>query len=280
MSLDKGFSWSHKDIHLQGYSVAGITTSIGFVEAGCLFDVAQGLPYQMPYTNVLVTHGHMDHASGIPYLIAMKAMLGQIPPEIYMPPSMVPPMREIMRAWEKIEDHAYQYRFHAVKPDHEYPLEGNYFFKTFETFHRVPSNGYTVFRRKKKLKEEFHGKPQSELGRLRQSGVEIEEHSVEAVLSFTGDTKIEYLDHCPWVAQSRVLVTELSFIDQKRTVENARYWGHLHLDELLPRLEKLQCEKIVLIHISARYTNREVEKIIRERIPEHLKHRVEVFPRP
>ncbi|RYF42063.1 MAG: MBL fold metallo-hydrolase, partial [Cytophagaceae bacterium] len=101
----------------------------------------------------------------------------------------------------------------------------------------------------------------------------------EPVLSFTGDTRIEFLDD-PQVRASRVLVMEVTYWDDKKSVENARTWGHIHLDELIPRLEHLKCEKIVLIHASARYTTARLREIMDARIPEHFKHRVDLFPRP
>lgn len=280
MSLATGFTWTHKNIKLLGYSVAGITTSIAMPEAEVVFDVAQGLPFQMNISNILLTHGHMDHASGIPYVIGQKAMQGQTPPNIYMPPALLQPMRELMRIWEKVEDHTYQYQFIAVEAGKSYPLRSPYFFKPFPTSHRVPSFGYTVFERKKHLKEEYKGLEREGLIDLRRKGVEIEEYAEIPLVSFTGDTRIEFLDAAPWVKQSQVLVTEVTFVDKAKTVENARFWGHIHLEELLPRLDALKCEKVVLIHISARYTTKYVREVLEDRIPEHWKTKVEVFPRP
>lgn len=280
MSLATGYPWTHQNIRLVGNSLAGITTSIAMPDAGAVFDVAQGLPWQVPIPNILLTHGHMDHASGIPYLIGQKAMSGQSPPTIFMPPALVPQMRELMRIWERIEDHTYQYQFIAVEVDREYPLKPPYFFKAFPTFHRVPSVGYTIFERKKRLRDELRGLDREALVELRRKRVEIEEHWDEPLVTFTGDTRIEFIDSRPWIKQSKVLLTEVTFIDKSKTIENAREWGHLHLEELLPRLPDLKCERIVLIHISARYTTRRILEVLDDRIPEHFKTRIQVFPRP
>ncbi len=280
MSLSAGYTWTHKNIRLLGYSMAGITTSIVMPEADAVFDVAQGLPYQMNVSNILLTHGHMDHASGLPYVIGQKAMQGQTPPDVYMPPALLPPMREMMRIWERVEDHSYQYRFHAAEEGRAYPLKGPYFFKAFPTSHRVPSVGYTVFERKKRLKEEYKTLAREELIDLRRRGEELDDHAEVPLVSFTGDTRVEFLDGAPWVRRSQVLVTEVTFIDSAKTIENAREWGHMHLEELLPRLDDLKCEKIVLIHISARYTTKRVREILEDRVPEHWKTKIEIFPRP
>lgn len=279
MSLATGFTWTHKNIRLVGYSVAGIATSLVFPDADVCFDVAQGLPFQMNISTICISHGHMDHASGLPYVISQKSMMSQTPPTVYMPETLVKPMTSIMRLYEQIDEFEYSYAFRTVRPGEEISLKPPYFFKTFKTSHRVDSQGYTVFERKKRLKTEYRELEPRELAQLRKEGVSLEEHWEEPVVSFTGDTRIEFLDD-PQVRNSRVLLMEVTYWDDKKSVENARTWGHIHLDELIPRLETLKCEKIVLIHASARYTTARLREILDARIPEHFKHRVDLFPRP
>lgn len=279
MSLAKGYSWTYKNLTLLGYSMGGISTSIAFPDADCVFDVAQGLPFQVPISNVLITHGHMDHASGIPYMISQKAMMGQLPPNIYVPEELERPMREIMRIWEAIDGHTYQFQLRTVKPGETRELKHPYFFRPFPTQHRVISQGYTVFERKKRLKPEYKNSTPHELGALRKQGLEIDDHFEEPIISFTGDTKIDFLDD-PVVKKSRVLVMEVTYWDAKKSVANAREWGHIHLDELLPKLDEIKCEKIVLIHASARYTTPYLLSILDARVPEQHKHRIDLFPRP
>lgn len=285
MSLGAGYTWSYKNVRLIGYSMAGITTSLAMPDADVIFDVAQGLPYQTNISNILLSHGHMDHASGLPYLLGQKAMQGQTTPTVYMPRELVAPMREMMRIWERIEDHSYQYRFVGVdgatsSETPAQPLKNPYVFRPFPTFHRVPSVGYTVFERRKRLKGEYKDLDREALIDLRRQGIDPDEMSEEPLVSFTGDTQIEFLDGAPWVKKSKVLVTEVTYLDSAKTIDNTRHWGHLHLDELIPRLDSLKCEKLVLIHISARYTTKRVLEILEDRVPEHWKTKIEVFPRP
>ncbi|RYZ77437.1 MAG: MBL fold metallo-hydrolase, partial [Proteobacteria bacterium] len=151
-------------------------TSIGFPEADVCFDVGQGLPFQIPFPTILITHGHMDHASGLPYLIAMKNMQSQPVPNIYMPAELVPHMTDIMKIWAKIDQHTYSFNFFKVENGRDYPLKGPYFFRPFPTYHRVPSHGYTIYEKKKALKAEYKSLSPSELGSLRKQGVPLEEH--------------------------------------------------------------------------------------------------------
>ncbi len=279
MSLEKGFNLTVAGLKLQGYSIAGTTTSVAFPDADVCFDVAQGLPFQIPIPNILITHGHMDHASGLPYLIAMKSMQSQAVPQVYMPESLVKPMSDIMKVWAHIDQHEYRFQFRGVENGRDYPLKPPYFFRPFPTYHRVASHGYTIYEKKKHLKPEFRTLAPAELGRLRKEGVTLDEFVNEPLLSFTGDSKIEFFD-TPDVRRSKVLLMEVTYWDQKKSVENAREWGHIHFDEVLPRLEQFQGEKIVFIHASARYTTAYIKEIIEARVPEHIKSKLVLFPRP
>lgn len=279
LSLATGYPFNYDGIRLQGYSLAGISTSIAMPDADVLFDVAQGLPFQTPFNTILLTHAHMDHAAGLPYLISQKSMQSRPKPLVIMPAEAVDPLKRIMSIWHEIDQFEYPFEFRAVKPGEIIRLKGDYFAKTFPTFHRVPSQGYTIFRKRRHLKPEFAKLTPQELGQLRRAGEHLDEHVDENLVSFTGDTRIEFLDS-DQARKSKLLFMEVTYWDSKKTVANAREWGHIHFDELLPRLEKIEAERIVLIHSSVRYTSKDIREIIEARVPEHLKPKLILFPRP
>lgn len=279
MSLSTGYPLVYQDLRFVGYSMAGISTSIGLPEADVLFDVAQGLPYQTPFNTILLTHAHMDHASGLPYLISQKSMQSRPKPIIYMPEPAIDPLTRIMKVWHEIDQFEYAFEFRAVKHGDPIPLKGEFFARSFPTFHRVPSQGYSIFRKRKRLMTEFAKLSAAELGSLRRTGKVIDEVLEENLVSFTGDTKIEFLEN-DFARKSKVLFMEVTYWDGKKSVANAREWGHIHFDELLPRLEKIEAERIVLIHASARYTSKDIRAIIDDRVPEHIKPKLILFPRP
>lgn len=276
--LNIGNEWSYEDLNFVGLSLAGIRTSIAMPQLSLAFDVAQGFPYLFNINHFFVTHGHLDHAAGIPYLISQKNMSSHKPPMFYMPESMIDPLQRIMKAWAEIEKHEYKTQFIGVKGDETFRINNNYFVRPFKTVHRVDSFGYTLFHTKTKLKPEMVPLSQEELRSVRESGVEII-HSVETPLvSFTGDTQIEFIESAPWVRKSKILFLEATYLGKDKTVESARSWGHTHLDEIIPILPRLECERIVLIHSSARYSLEVSRKILSEKIPKEFQEKIVLFP--
>ncbi|WP_413291023.1 MBL fold metallo-hydrolase [Bdellovibrio sp. HCB337] len=278
MGLTNGAEYSYDGINLKGISLSGIRTAISMPDLSLTFDVAQGYPFLLNLKNFFISHGHLDHAAGIPYIISQKAMARQEAPKFYMPPSLVEPMDRIMRIWEEIEKHEYKYEFIPVKADEEIPIKGNYFMKVFPTTHRIESFGYTLFENHKKLSTKYQGLSKEELIQLRKNGEDVNEVSQTPLVSFTGDTQIEFLDSRPWIRKSKVLLMESTYLDDKKSVEHARTWGHTHLEEILPRLDEIESERIVLIHSSSRYSWDEAQRLLRKQIPAKHRDRVELFP--
>lgn len=278
MGVNAGETWTGGGLKFHGLSLSGVRTAIALPELSMSFDVAQGYPFLLNLKNFFISHGHLDHAAGIPYILSQKAMTGQPRAKFYMPPSLVDPMTRIMRIWEEIEKHEYDFEFIATRPDDLIPLSNRHFVKAFPTIHRIESNGYTLFESKRKLAPEYKDLPRERISEIARSGVEVAREEETPLVSFTGDTRIEFLESRPWIAKSKILMMECTYLDERKTVANAREWGHLHLDELIPLLPKIESEKIVLIHLSSRYSTREARSILDSRLPTSERGRVEIYP--
>lgn len=279
MSLAEGFTYVHGELRFLGYSLAGITTSVVFKNASVCFDVGQGLPFQNSARKVLITHAHLDHAAGVPYLIAQKNMMGIRDTEFFVPASLEKPLHEILRIWQEVDGHEYSYSLRAAEPGILYDLDKIYVMKPFPTVHRVPSQGYLVFQKKKRLKEALREQGEEAIRAAKSRGEDPNEYYLDPLVAFTGDTQIEFLGRDPDVERAKVLFLEATFWDAAKPVAHARRWGHIHLDEILEILPKLRNERIVLIHASVRYPSSYLRKILREKLPKDEQERVVLFPR-
>ncbi len=278
MDLSTGADYSYAGINLRGLSLSGIRTAICLPDFSLTFDVAQGYPFLLNLKQFFLSHGHLDHSAGVPYIISQKAMNHQAAPKFYMPSSLVEPLERIMKIWQQIEGHEYKYEFIPLEADLEIPVKGAHFVKVFPTKHRIDSFGYTLFEACKKLAPKFHGLSQQELLKLKKEGHSLNEIVNKPLVSFTGDTQIEFLHSRPWIRRSKILLLESTYLDDKKSIEHARAWGHTHLHEILPHLDEIESERIVLIHTSSRYSWAEAQDLIRKQVPEKHRERVVLFP--
>lgn len=265
------------ELTLRGTSIGGVGTCFVIPELKISFDVAQGLPFSYPCHDYFITHAHMDHAGGIPYVISQRTLMGLKPARFYMPQSALSSLKTILQTWSELEGHPYQYDFHGVEGRATFPLNKNWQMQTFPTVHRVPSTGYTLMQKRKKLKASLQNLSQSEIVDLRRKGESVEEEVQEPYFSFTGDTQIEFLDVSPEVKKSRFLMMEVTYWNDKKSIASAREWGHIHFYEFVERLDELECEKVVLMHLSARHSKAEIEFELK-RLPTAQRERLLIFP--
>jgi ribonuclease Z len=277
VSLAGGYHLQVGDFEMRGFSIAGVGTCLYFPRWNICFDLAQGLPFALRANQFFITHGHQDHAGGIAYIISQKTLSRQKTPVFFMPKVLVEPLERIMRTWIEIEGHNYQFEFKGVDEDSVIQLAGPYFVRPFTTVHRVLSQGYTIFAQHKKLKGSYREMSRDQLLRQKELGHEIQNFSVEPLVSFTGDTQIEFLNGADWVRNSKTLIMEVTYLDEKKPVTVARERGHIHLDELIERLPEIKAENIILMHLSARYSIRDVESLVKRRVPKAEQGRLHLF---
>lgn len=257
-------------LELRGRSVAGLETCIEVPALKLLLDVGTCSRSAVNQRQVLVSHGHLDHLGAITQHAARRALLGMEEGVYFVPQAIAPRVEALFAAAGELDGQVIPRRVVPLAPDREEPLGKHRKLRPFPTFHRVPSQGYTVWESRSRLRPEFKGLAGEELGRLRREGVEVAEAYEAPVLSFTGDTRVEVLESAPELQRTECLVIETSFLDERVPVQSAREMGHIHLDELVERHELLPKTDVVLSHFSSRYTNAEVAELVRRKLPAEL----------
>lgn len=263
---------------LRGFSIAGTETCIEVPSLKLLLDLGRCSKTAVTCPLVLLSHGHIDHMGAIAHHAARRSMMHMEEGVYVIPRAVAPQVEALLNAAGDLDGQVIPRRVVPLSPGEELPLSKNRFVRAFETFHRVPSQGYTVWERRHRLLDEFRHLVGPQIGELRKRGVVIEEAYEIPLLSFTGDTRIEVLERTPELQRTETLVMEATFLDDRVSVEDAREMGHIHLDEVLARRELLPKTEVVLSHFSARYDDPEVARIMGQRLPDELRSTVRTLP--
>ena len=90
------------------------------------------------------------------------------------------------------------------------------------TCHTLPSVGYVVWDRRRKLKHEFQGLPGDKIRDLRLSGVDVTQEIRTPLVAYLGDSSPEGLDRCPAMFEAMILITELTFVAHSHRKDKIR----------------------------------------------------------
>mgnify|MGYP003632598067 CR=1 FL=1 len=266
------------DLTLRGVSLGGVYTSIFCPELRAVFDVGIAPRSSAGADFIFISHGHVDHVGALSSLLGIRALVGKKkPPKLFLPTEIETPVLRALEAMTEMQRYDLAINPVAMSPGDLAPMRGDLEVRAFQTHHVVPSLGYSLVRRIKKLKEEFQGLAGPEIAEKKRAGEDLFRVIERVELSYCTDTLIQVLDNNPELYQSRVLVLECTFLDERKPVKLARAGCHIHLDEIIERAEKFENEHLVLMHFSQLYKPAEVVEILDRRCPPSLRERIIPF---
>jgi ribonuclease Z len=270
-------SCKHAGLTIEGYSRAAVQSYWRISELKLGFDLG-AQPWEFMGTPTwLLSHTHLDHIAALPVYVARRRMMRMEPPTIYLPAYAVEDVRRLLLVMQKLDRGRQVCDLKGVSDGDEVTLSRDHVLTTFATTHTVPSLGYLVWERRFKLKEEYHGLAGDKIRDLRLGGTEVTREVRTPLLAYTGDTSPAGLDACPAVFQAKVLITELSFVRPNHRREKIHKFGHMHLDDFVERADRFENELIIAGHLSTRYNEPEVRRLVEAKLPLRLKERLRLW---
>lgn len=264
------------DLRIEGESRAGTETWFRVFPPGLAFDAGRGALPLSGARDVFLSHGHLDHALGTPYVLSQRSLHQHRGTRVFCPRETAGDLERFLHAAARLERAEYRYELRGLVPGDQVEVGRGLAVEAFATDHVVPSLGYLLWKSKSRLAREHVGKSHEELRTLREAGQEISETVQELAVAYCGDTGPGAFDAEPRLFDARVLLVECTFLDPEMRDRGGRY-KHLHLLDLAERRDRFANEHIVLHHLSRRHTVGELARAVAEHLPE-LVERIHIVP--
>ena len=265
-------------IVVDAISTAGLGTCIQVPQLDFCFDMGTCPQSAIRLRTVLFTHAHIDHMGSVVQHCASRVMLGMKPARYAVPPEHLAPLRGVLDGWSVLDRNRVHCELMPVGIGDCVPLKGGHYARAFRASHTMPAQGYVVYRKNRKLKPAWVGAAGAEIAAARQRGEEVTQQEDVPLIAFTGDSTAHVIERVPDLRRAKLLIMELTFVDDAVTPEQARARGHVHLEDLLERMHLLENEHILFTHLSARYAHHDALAVLRARLPPEWAHRFTLLP--
>jgi ribonuclease Z len=254
------------DLRIEGWSRAGDETWFRVHPPGLALDVGRGALQLAGAGEIFLSHGHLDHALGLPYVLSQRSLHRSAYTRVFCPAAVAGPLAALVTAAERLERATYRYEIVPLAPGDRVRVGRDLAVEPFATDHVVPSLGFHLVRTKRRLAARFIGLPGREIAALREQGVETAQEVEEVWLSYCGDTGPEVFEREPRLFTGKVLMLECTFLGEEHRGKGALY-KHLHIDDLEARADRFQNQALVLHHLSRRHKVEELRAEVERRLP-------------
>ena len=268
---------AHNNLTVEGFSRAAVQTYWRVPELKIGFDLGAQPWSFMGTPTWFVSHTHIDHIMALPTYVARRRMMKMSAPTIYLPEPAVDPVRRILRQVSRLDRGRLPCELVATRPGDEVDLSRELVVTVSATRHTVPSLGFVVWERRRKLKPEYLELPGEKIRDLRLAGTEVTREVRMPRLAYLGDSAPAGLDACPAMYEADILILELTFVAPSHRKERIHKFGHMHLDDLVERRERFANELIIASHFSTRYQPHQIRHHVEKLLPDMLDGRLHLW---
>jgi ribonuclease Z len=270
-------SLAFKEITVEGYSRAAVQTYWRVPEWKIGFDLGAQPWSFMGTPTWFVSHTHIDHLIGLPVYVARRRMMKMEPPTIYLPVGTAEIMQRVLRLYSRLDRGRLPCNLVEIGPGAEVELSRELVVTTSATQHSVPSMGFIVWERRRKLKQEYMGLPGDKIRDMRLAGTEVTREIRVPRLAYLGDSSPAGLDACPELYEAEVLIMEITFVAPSHRKDKIHKFGHMHLDDVVERAARFRNQLIIASHFSTRYHTRQIQHHVERALPDLLGGRLQLW---
>lgn len=249
-----GFLYVHP-FRVQGFSIAGEATCIQVPELDVCFDMGSCPRPALACRFAAVSHGHMDHVGSLAYWCSQRRFQGMGTGKIVCDARIAPAIRTMMQGFVDLERQQTPYELVALDPspgvEESVEVKNNMMLRAFQTEHTAPSVGYSILEKRTKLRDEFVGMPQEKLRELKARGTEITRNLQIPLVAYLGDTLPGPHLVRDDVRRAQIIICECTFFEPEHR-SRAKIGMHLHVEDVAEWLRVVECEALVLTHVSRR----------------------------
>jgi ribonuclease Z len=244
---------------LIGHSRSRERTCFWIPQLMWFFDAGFHNGSQVVAKNIFITHSHLDHTYSLPLLLGRNRTVTNI----YCPAASAPYIEQHIQAVTNMnysttmDSTIHSYKLHPVKTGDRLRIEDDMEVCVIECEHTVPTVGYLLYFRRRKLRQEFFAKSGAELAWLAACDIELQEEVRVPVFSYIGDTSYRVFLQHPEILKFPIVVCECTFLDAAH-VDRANLTRHTHWQQLRPIVAAHPEVSFILIHFSLRYRDEEI----------------------
>ncbi|MEM8912960.1 MAG: metal-dependent hydrolase [Planctomycetota bacterium] len=268
---------THDGLTIEGFSRAAVQTCWRINELKLLFDVGVQ-PWDFMGTSTLfISHTHLDHIAALPAYVSRRRMMKMDPPVIYLPDSAVDAAWKMLQTFRSLDRGAMPCELNGLLPNDEIRLGRETIVKAVKVRHTIEALGFIVYSVRNKLKPEYRDLSGAEIRDIRLSGTEVSAETRIPILGYTGDTSPPGLDENPEFFECKTLISELTFAAPEHRKEKIHKHGHMHVDDYHDRRDQFRNELIIGGHASTRYTDHQIHRFVKKRLPDMLDERLQLW---